>query len=389
MAKQAKSPLDSLLDSGKIQTFKQIADLRKNLPVLATGIFPLDLATGEVDPELGNGGVRAGSIVEFCGKNNSFKSGTSDQFIYTTQQRYPGRSVAVLYSEVPEAGRLESVGIDIDNLVAVTCVDQTGHVMITAEEALETVLDLIAIPEIKLVVIDSLAALPVADQLDRDMSQSDAVAALAKVTNRFCLKVPSKNKSNAVIVIVNHYRDPITTGMSFGPPKTRRETPGGRGMEFLADLRVICSAKPIYDEKNHPIEGNKTQTALKVTYEIFKNKYCPTTGNRTVTADFNTRIHKVNNEEKALQYAQFFGKKDGDKLESIINPPVVQAGAWYYIGYPETKRLQGSDNAIKYLVDNPEIYGKLVKELTKTEVSEKFFEGNDMLKASTVLDQDD
>ncbi len=110
-----------------------------------------------------------------------------------------------------------------------------------------------------------------------------AVAALAKVFNNFLVQWNTRNKSNSILVLLNHYKEPIDTKM--GSMKNDEvNTPGGRGKEYLAWVRIMVRGKLKASDKEskHSVEDTRQADTLFGTYEIFKNKYAHTDNNRII-----------------------------------------------------------------------------------------------------------
>lgn len=362
-----KNVIDELIRKNEIITLKRLAEFRQGLDVLSSGIFPLDLAFGEIDPKLGNLGVTARSVLEVEGENNCFKTGIGEHFITTTLNRYPGRSVACVWSEPPNDRRLESLGADLDRVLSLGCYHpDLDKKKLLAENALNTLIECARDPSIKLCVIDSVAALTATNQLydgnkEKELGDTDPVASMAKVMNLF-IKEWNQHNEHAVLLFINQERDEIRTqGMSFAPtPLTRRKTSGGRGMEFRCDYRVNVIGSAVWSEKLHPIYNKKIQTGIRVNATVFKNKNGLTTGSRPAEFSFDFTSKKLNNEEKLIQFASFFGIKKGDEIISELAIPVAQAGAWNYIG---DKRFGSAAKAAAWLKENPDVYNKLVAEV--------------------------
>lgn len=372
--------IDEYLKKGKVATYKTIDDLKKDYPVLSTGIPEVDMAFGNIDPTEGNGGIVAGRALEVSGFNQSGKSILADQMMSATLKRFPGRSVLALFSEPTDAKRLESVGIDLDRLIALeSCLPELcdGRT-VAAEDAFETIINLLPAKELKLVLIDSVAALTVRDQLERKMSENEAVAKLAGPMNRFMKSFLDFNVNHTTFLSINHYRTPITT-MGIMPSRLRKDTTGGRTKDFFAWDRVYASATPLWT-KEHPVLNKKVQWGLDICYEVFKNKSCKSVGDRTVTIEFDLKNSRFNHEKALINYAGFFGHKENDKIISKLSVPILKAGAWVYIG---KERFQGSDSAEEYLRKNKDLTEKLWRELVIH--GDEFFEGG-LLKASEQLD---
>lgn len=389
MSKEIKDPADEIIQKQRLVSLRRLAEFRKGLDVLSTGIFALDMACGEIDLNRGNGGIKARKIVEIAGENNCFKSGITEQMMKETLNRYPGKCVAVVYSEPPNEERLEDLGIDIDRVIPIGCYHpDIDKRKLLAEEALDTLIDFAKLPSIKLCIIDSLGSLAASKQIfddknkEKDLYAGSTVAATANVVNNFLKKWKIQNEL-AILLIVNQEKEQIKTGFGssfIDRPITRLQTPGGRGMEFDADFRIRVTGSPDWDDKQHSYFQRKLQKGIKIDAQVFKCKYGHTMGCRPAKFVFNFKTKRIDNEEKVLAYAAQFGYKRGDDIISPFTIPVAQGGAWYYIN---GKKFNGMDNAIEYLIENPEIVKSLSHEVMQRH--NEFFEDNFEIDVEEVL----
>ena len=363
MAKKPKTyNIEDLINKHKVTTGSQYQAYINELPVLSTGIFSVDMAIGKIDPVEGNGGLRARDIMEIAGKPGSGKSCLIANMIRTTQERWPHYgAVVLLASEPPDIDRMIREGINVDNLLLLGCASKDMDLKKTlAESALDATLDFCQSPDVKLVVIDSVATLITEGEEAKELSESLPVASLAKLFNRFVAEF-SKKTVVAPLVFANHYREPISTGFSFTPPSLLVvDTPGGRTKDFLAMVRMRATATPAWEEEAgkavlHSKTGARIQKGLNVTYTLFRNKYSNKDGYRLAksTIDFSTA--RPDNEEQVLFYADQFAFQDQGTWKSLLDPIVYTNGTWTYIG---DKKFQGA-KAIQYLKDNPDIVKKL------------------------------
>lgn len=395
MAKPDES-IEKLKEKHNAVTLERSQKFLTELPVLSTGIFPLDLAIGVLDPETGLPGIRCGDIAEIMGENNGFKTGTTEQLIAQTLKRYGPESVVCCFSEPPNIERMESVGINPSHIIALGVLhEDIKPTEMLAEHCCDAMLDFASYPQVKLIVIDSIGALITEGMMyDRkkltDVSYNP-VAAQAKVLNNFVNKFTKLDHRECVLWMVNHYREPINTGFSLTPNSLLRpKSGGGRGKEFMAWIRIMCISQPHWREERHSITDQRIADGLDVTYQVIKNKYAHSTLMRTVKAVFSTVTKKMNNAETILNYAKYFTRNETTKdakgkastqLTSILEPPVVQAGSWTSIG---DERFQGGNKAAAYLEQQPEMMEKLIKQIATRQ--EDFFEDGKSFTAEYLLD---
>lgn len=351
----------------RMKTLSELKKMDEGLDVIETGILPLDLAHGDIGPD-GRVGLRARSIWEIVAPPNAGKSSILAKTIKTTQDRYGDESVVGLFAEAPDHNTYADKGVDLDNVLARCCFDPDLEVKKNlAEDWLESLLAYSKKPNVKLIFIDSIAALITTSQLfegsgnnERDI-QVSPVAALAKVFNNFVGRYMGQCHS-AALVMTNHYKETLNTSNIPMPSSDQIMSPGGRGKEFLARRRTLLRAYKKYeDEERHSIDDTRSPDHIKTNFVMFKRK----DGSPRSTVGMLSMIDgSYNNEEKLLEYAGFFGTrrkiKEGNKESSItiseLDPKVASSGAWFYVG---DEKFQGKDNAIQYLKDNPDIYEKL------------------------------
>ena len=125
----------------------------------------------------------------------------------------------------------------------------------------------------------------------------------------------------------------------FGNPET---TPGGRALKFYSsvrlDVRGNTQIKGTGDQKDSSI-GKETKI------KVVKNKVAPPF--------------------KVAQVEIMYGEgisRTGELVKIATDLDIIQkAGAWY--SYNGEKIGQGSENAKKYLADNPEVFDEIDKKV--------------------------
>jgi RecA/RadA recombinase len=259
-----------------------------------------------------------------------------------------------------------------------------------AESALQALLDFSKLDQIKACVIDSVAALCAETELfnpngkERDLFDSQPMAGMAKVFNKFTKDFHNKTKV-APLLMINHYREAINIGPSFVPPsQLRLKTPGGRTKEFLSDIRILATSNPLWANKGakHSSTGSRVQEGMEVNYKIFKNKYANPDSNRLAKVHFNFADATFTNAESLLNFALFFTFRGEDgKLKSRLEPSVIQTGAWIMIG---DDKFQGTEKAVQFLKERREIYRKL--EIQLVPMADQFYGDKKEFSAKVQLD---
>ncbi|MEI6504080.1 MAG: recombinase RecA, partial [Armatimonadota bacterium] len=174
--------------------------------VIPTGALTLDIA-------LGVGGLPRGRIVEIYGNEGSGKT-TLSLSILSEAQRLGG-TVAFIDAEHAFPRELaEAMGLNLDELL----VSQPD----TGEQALEITETLVRSGAVDAIVIDSVAALVPAAELQGDMGDSH-VGLQARLMSQAMRKLGGAvANTRTVVIFINQIREKI--GVMFGNPET---TPGG------------------------------------------------------------------------------------------------------------------------------------------------------------------
>jgi recombination protein RecA len=202
----------------------------ENVECVSTGWQVLDdVLTGDTDEKMrtmpGTGsGLPRGRIIEVFGPESSGKTTLVLHFIAAFQRA--GDLVAMIDAEhavdVSYAARL---GVRMNELLF----SQPD----SAEEALSITTQLAREGNVKLIVIDSVAALTPESELEED-KYSNVPALQARLMSQTLRKLSSLAAQNKVLVVfVNQIRSKI--GVMFG---SRETTTGGNALKFYASIRL-------------------------------------------------------------------------------------------------------------------------------------------------------
>ncbi|KPA72551.1 recombinase RecA, partial [Streptococcus suis] len=207
----------------------------------------------------------------------------------------------------------------------------------SGEQGLEIAGKLIDSGAVDLVVVDSVAALVPRAEIDGDIGDSH-VGLQARMMSQAMRKLgASINKTKTVAIFINQLREKV--GVMFGNPET---TPGGRALKFYAsvrmDVRGNTQIKGTGDKKDQNV-GKETKV------KIVKNKVAPPFKEAVVEIMYGEGISRT-----------------GELIEIGSNLGIIQkAGAWY--SYNGEKIGQGSENAKKFLADNPAIFDEIDRKI--------------------------
>lgn len=208
------------------------------VPHTRTGIWRLD------NELIGIGGVPNGKMIEIIGPEASGKT-TIALHIIAEAQKAGGEAAFVDAEHALSPTYASQLGVDVPNLL----VAQPDW----GEQALQAVEDLVDTAAIRIIVVDSVAALVPKTELEGEIGDSH-VGLQARLMGQALRKLVGKcSKSGTTILWINQIREKI--GVMFGSNET---TPGGRALKFYCsvrmDVRRIAQVK--VGEEN---AGNKTK----------------------------------------------------------------------------------------------------------------------------------
>jgi recombination protein RecA len=281
---------------------------------IPTGALSLDIA-------LGGAGIPRGRVVEFYGPESSGKT-TLALHAIANAQKCGGVAAFIDAEHALDTTWARKLGVDISGLL----ISQPD----TGEQALDITEMLIKSNAVDIIVIDSVAALVPAAELQGEMGQSH-VGLQARLMSQALRKLTGIiSKSKTCLIFINQIRMKI--GVMFGNPET---TTGGNALKFYSsvrlDVRRISTIKSSADEAI----GNRVRA------RVVKNK---------VAAPFKTA-------EFDIMFNQGISY-EGDVLDLAVENNIVnKSGAWF--NYGEIKLGQGRENAKQYLTDSPELLDEL------------------------------
>ena len=278
------------------------------------------------------GGIPTGRLVEFSGEEHGGKTTTALDLVANFQRMFPDKKVAYFDSEntldVVWAGKL---GVDVDNLILLQPEEES------AEEILQYMLDLMATGQVGLEVLDSIAAMMSAQELDKDVADK-TYAGISMPLTRFAKEaVMLCKKMNSTVIGINQLRDDLGA-MYAGATKT----PGGRAWKHFCSVRMEFTRGSFIDDKGNEIKrSSESPAGNKVLMRMLKNKTCP--GNRRGG-------YYTINYASGIDYLM-------DLVEVAIKYDLIQkSGAWFTIVNPDTgevlsEKVQGMPKVYEYLRD--------------------------------------
>ena len=238
------------------------------------------------------GGYPEGRIIEIYGPESSGKTTLALHAIAEVQKA--GENAAFIDAEhALDPAYAKKLGVDIDNLVLA----QPDY----GEQALQIAEELAKTGAVKLIVVDSVAALTPKAEIEGDMIDQQ-MWLQARMMSKGLRKLTSiAAKTGTMIIFINQIRMKI--GVMFGNPET---TTGGNALKFFATQRIEI-------RRGEKIEEKKEQSGYKAKVKVVKNKIAPPFRSCEIVIKFNQWI---------------------DKLEDLVNIAmekwvVTRAGAFY------------------------------------------------------------
>jgi recombination protein RecA len=222
---------------------------RKGVPVVSTGSVGLDEA-------LGIGGLPYGRIVEVYGPESS---GKTTMCLHAVAQAMKADS-ACLCAFVDAEHALDvayaaALGVDLDRLA----VSQPDY----GEQALQIVETLVRSNKVRIIVVDSVAALTPKAEIDGEIGDSHIGLQARLMSQALRMLTGIVHRSNVLVLFVNQLRMKI--GVMFGNPET---TPGGNALKFYSSVRLDVRSKGKLKD-GETIVGGRTRV------KVVKNKLAP------------------------------------------------------------------------------------------------------------------
>lgn len=277
-----------------------------------------------IDLALGIKGIPKGRITEIYGAESSGKTTLALQVIAEAQKN--GDTCAYLDVEhALDPAYASKLGVDLDTVI----ISQPD----SAENTLEIAEALIESGQVKVVVVDSVAAMVPQSEINGEFGDAQ-MGVMARLMSQAMRKLNGPiSKHNVAFIFINQTRSKI--GVMWGSPTT---TSGGVALKFYASIRIeVTKIGQLKDGDS--VIGNRTRV------KIVKNK---------LAAPF-----------KEAEFDMIFGEgisKESDILNLAIDKGIIeQKGSWF--SYGEEKLGQGKENIRKMLKENGEFYNELEKKV--------------------------
>jgi recombination protein RecA len=259
------------------------------------------------------GGYPRGRIVEIYGPESSGKSTLALHAVANAQKVGAAAYVDTEHSLDPIYAK--ALGVDVDSLI----ISQPD----SAEQALEIAELLIDSGELSILVIDSIAALVPARELQGDYGDAN-VGVMARLMSQAMRKLTGRvSRTDTLLLCINQLR--LKVGVVYGSPEV---TSGGMALKYYASQRL--DVRRIETERTGTeATGNRTRV------KVVKNKVAPP----LKLAEFSVLYgHGVSHEVELIDLGVELGV-------------VKKSGAWYKYG--EVSLGQGQENSRQKLIETP------------------------------------
>ena len=293
------------------------ADETMDVSVIPTGCMSLDLA-------LGVGGIPRGRVIEVYGPESSGKT-TVALHMVAEAQKLGGIAGFIDAEHALDPVYAKKIGVDIDNLY----ISQPD----SGEQALEIAETMVRSGAIDIIVVDSVAALVPKQEIEGVMGETH-VALQARLMSQALRKLtPITSKSNCAVIFINQLREKV--GVMFGNPEV---TSGGRALKFYASVRLEVRRK-------EQLKSGTDVVGNHVVCKVVKNKVAPPFKEAEFDIMYGTGI-----------------SREGDLLDLAVKKDIInKSGAWF--AYNNEKIGQGRENAKQYLIDHPEFFEDISRQV--------------------------
>ena len=287
-----------------------------NLKTIHTGSYSLDLILGWWYPEW--------RIVEIYWPESSWKTTLALHAIAEVQKRW--EVAAFIDAEhAMDPVYATNLWVDVENLL----LSQPDY----WEQWLQIAEELAKSWAVKLIVIDSVAALTPRAEVEWDMGDS-FMGLQARMMSQWLRKLTSiAAKTWTIIIFINQIR--LKIWVMFGNPET---TTGWNALKFYASQRIEI-------RRWEKIEKNKEQLWYVAKIKNVKNKIAPPFQTTTITILFNKWIDKLS-----------------DIIEAWIQVWVIQRNWAFYTVWDQ--KVQWKEKLKEILQENEVLYKHLEKQIT-------------------------
>lgn len=297
------------------------------------------------------GGYPEWRIVEIYGPESSGKTTVALHAI-AEMQKLGGTTAFIDAEHALDPHYARKLGVDTDNLL----LSQPDY----GEQALQIAEELAKTWEVKLIVIDSVAALTPRAEVEGDMGDS-YMGLQARMMSQWLRKLTSNlAKTGTTCIFINQIRMKI--GVMFWNPET---TSGGNALKFFASQRLeIRRGEKIMEEKEQVGYFIKAKTAKNKIFAPFKIAEIP------------------------VRWGFGFDKNFDIVEAGLILNLINRAGAYYSIN---DQKFQGKEKLLEYVNSDDKIKERLLKEIENKikdmRLGKKVLEDDKLEEVDEIIDE--
>lgn len=295
----------------KINRGKDRPLIRENIDY--EGIEKIPFPSPKINWQL-YGGLPLKRITEIAGSDGSGKTTTALGFCGEAQKMFPEKRALYIDAEhTLDLKWAEKLGVNTENLIVMSPEVET------AEEILDTIIELVSTGGLSVVVLDSLPSLLPASKLNESVGKK-TYGGISLPMTEFCKQIIRLLiKYNTSLFIINQVREDIDN------PFNNFRTPGGRALKHYSALRIFSKKGSLLDEDYKKISRNADRPVGQlVELKIVK-----------------TKVSKPNRAfaSYTLNYMEGIDIFE-DTIDTAVEEKIIaKAGAWYKLFDNETGEL--------------------------------------------------
>lgn len=289
------------------------------------------------------GGIPYGKVAEIAGEESSGKSLIAYNFAYSCQQ-LGGHVIWVDAEQSWMNSWAEANGVDPNGVTVIqdTRIEYVSDVV--ADLAIYWRSQLVNNEPI-LLVVDSIAAMDCADNIDSKMADGKAeMGGRAKALYKY---FRIRSELFAKLGVTQIYINQLRTALNVGFGKDNTTTTGGAALKFYASIRMAFYAGKSITVKS---KGKERKAGKLVTIRILKNKVAPPKPTISKTpVYFNPKYHEVG-------FDRYYGLED-----ALLDCDVIEKSSGGVYKYKGETLCRGEDNFHKLMEEDGELRKKLLK----------------------------
>ncbi len=241
MAHQLKKVLADINEeygAGTIMELGNKEDIK--IEYIKTGVECIDKIIGD--------GIPVGRIIEIFGKESCGKTTLCLKIIAESQKN--GLCAFIDMEHSLDLEWCRKLGVDTDKLI----LTQPDN----GEQALDIAKRLIEVEQLKVIVVDSVAALVPRAELEGEIGDASMGTQARLMSQAMRMLKASLAKSKTILIFTNQKRMKI--GVMFGNPET---TCGGEALKYYASVRLELTKKDLIKDKKEVLGTNVRAKCIK------------------------------------------------------------------------------------------------------------------------------